>query len=875
MCTAAPGLGRSMACDSPPARSCSEEYTWTANSLGDTLGLCGTWLQTFAGNRFRQSSISDHRALSSFLSVADTSLGGDAEWRSGIQPDGVFGPMGRVGTETVQAATVYNGELVIAGQFASIDGTALPGIASYNGARWRTLGAGVTFFRGARVLATYGDRLIAGGSIASAETASCVVEWNGRGWQSMGEGLHGDGLVSALAAQVFEGGLVVAGAFARAGDKPAQNIARWDGTAWHAIGADTLSGPHPCYFALAVFQDQLYAAGRFQLSRGTLAGNLARWNGQHWEIVGGGTNGQVHALAVYDSLLVLGGTFTRSGEVDSNRLASWDGQRYAAFAGDAVENRRHNGYSQVERLWVHEGKLFVAGDFDSVAGRAAPGIAAWDGVEWMALCDPQPPGFDRVRVQVLASHDGRLIVGGDLHFGPWPEVGRLAAWEGNRWTPITTKGVRVAGPIFAFLPAPEGLYAAGIFRRANEMRPIFAVAVWNGAVWEIAGDADGPIVALARFRGQLVAGGYFQHMAGVPSSHVAAWDGKHWLKLGTGVDDLVASLAVYKDRLIAGGDFSKASGVLASRIAEWDGQSWHPLGLGLSSPSGYSFVSDLQVYGNDLYVAGLFESAGGRVARGIASWNGETWSTVGSGLGFKDNIPRVFSAAIWNGRLVVYAHLESVDGAPTNNLALWNGAEWRPVAPPFDGIVSEIGTYEGRLVVGGLVSGAGTGEQQHSTYVLQYDGARWYRMGAGLSSGNRATWAFPNVMAIATWKGSLFFGGYFFAAGDEISPYFARWDGERFGLLVPNVALQVMPNPVKRVATLQWFSASPGPLRLRLFDVRGRLVASLREGYAPGGLGSRQWVPTNQDGAPLAAGAYFMRIETPAGWAKRKICVIR
>ena len=47
------------------------------------------------------------------------------------------------------------------------------------------------------------------------------------------------------------------------------------------------------------------------------------------------------------------------------------------------------------------------------------------------------------------------------------------------------------------------------------------------------------------------------------------------------MNDSVYALTVYDGKLIAGGYFTTAGDVSANRIASWDGSSWSPLGSGM------------------------------------------------------------------------------------------------------------------------------------------------------------------------------------------------------------------------------------------------------------------------------------------------------
>ena len=85
----------------------------------------------------------------------------------------------------------------------------------------------------------------------------------------------------------------------------------------------------------------------------------------------------------------------------------------------------------------------------------------------------------------------------------------------------------------------------------------------------------------------------------------------------------VWSLTVYNNQLIAGGDFFTAGGVAANYIASWDGSSWSALGSGIGGLR--HAVYALTVYNNQLIAGGFFSTAGGVSTNYIASWDGSSW----------------------------------------------------------------------------------------------------------------------------------------------------------------------------------------------------------------------------------------------------------
>jgi hypothetical protein len=78
------------------------------------------------------------------------------------------------------------------------------------------------------------------------------------------------------------------------------------------------------------------------------------------------------------------------------------------------------------------------------------------------------------------------------------------------------------------------------------------------------------------------------------------------------------------------------------------------------------------------------------------------------------------------------------------------------------------------------------------------------------------------------------------------------------------------PNPLSGTATLRYHIDAGGHVSLRVFDVTGRIVATLTdEVHAPGRY------EVSFDAGGLASGTYFLRIDGPGGHHARAITVVR
>lgn len=89
-------------------------------------------------------------------------------------------------------------------------------------------------------------------------------------------------------------------------------------------------------------------------------------------------------------------------------------------------------------------------------------------------------------------------------------------------------------------------------------------------------------------------------------------------------------------------------------------------------------------------------------------------------------------------------------------------------------------------------------------------------------------------------------------------------------------AVALLPNPPNPGASILFSTSRPGPVRARVFDIRGRLVRTLsasREVFA--GEHALAFDGRGDSGKPLPSGIYLFRIETPDGKSTTKAAIVR
>jgi hypothetical protein len=91
---------------------------------------------------------------------------------------------------------------------------------------------------------------------------------------------------------------------------------------------------------------------------------------------------------------------------------------------------------------------------------------------------------------------------------------------------------------------------------------------------------------------------------------------------------------------------------------------------------------------------------------------------------------------------------------------------------------------------------------------------------------------------------------------------------ERMAFLPPR------PNPLRHDVDFSFELSRDVNVSLVTFDLSGRRVAGILEGLKPAGRHTVRWKPTDDSGAPLRAGLYWVRLQTPGFTGTRRIVLL-
>jgi hypothetical protein len=285
-----------------------------------------------------------------------------------------------------------------------------------------------------------GELLVIGGYFPTAggATVNSIATWDGADFGALGAGV--DGEIRALV--MYDGDLIAGGSFGYAGGNAANNIARWDGSAWHPLGSGaTPDGTSAAVWDMAVWQGDLYVVGDFTHAGGVEVSYVARWDGSTWSDVGGGVSmigggpTGLRGVDAHNGKLVIVGALDFAGGVEATNIAQWDGVVWSPLGSGSDPYDNWTGWRQAAHsVASYKGLLYVGADFDDTVGDAAEVLAVWDGVSWEAVDNglegPQWPVGPNIRDLEVAGEGvtASLLMGGNFNEANGEETDNVARY---------------------------------------------------------------------------------------------------------------------------------------------------------------------------------------------------------------------------------------------------------------------------------------------------------------------------------------------------------------------------------------------------------------------------------------------------------------
>ncbi len=607
-------------------------------------------------------------------------------------------------TGVYSLAVRARGERVGGGAVTAFGPQTQRGHAIWNGTSWTAPGGGVTsnstntsIVQSLQAMAN-GD-LVIGGAFTAAGTVAApgLASWDGSQWRTLGAF---SGQVRCLA-QRPNGNLVVGGSFPPIGFPGYANIAEWNGTSWIHYSSG-LGSNYSFVDALAVLTNgDVVASGFFNIAGGVSVPMIALWNGTAWSAMGTGFEGRPMALLPLANGDLLAASVTTLSQVPVLGVARWDGTQWSSFAPNI---------GLVTSLTIAPtGNLMASGSLGVPSGEPIRGLATWDGSAWQ----PMARGFDNEVSGLVSLPNGDQIAFGSFGCAESTAVRTIARWSGQGWWPLTGSSTTmpwVGTPSCATVDGTGTLWMSG--SSSGTGGGIGGnVGRWNGTNFVPVGAAIGNVKALVVTSNQQPIVGCETY----PSygTAVARWTGTQWQNYGSGLDGPVRSLLLRDHgtgELIAGGDFLNSGATSVSRIARWNGTAWLPFGPGVDGP----VRAIVELPNGELIAAGDFVTDGLRPLNLIARWDGSAWQPLGAGLGGAPGASVRALLVLPNGDLLAGGNFLTAGGYPARGIARWNGSHWQAVAGGVDGTVLALALgNSGEVLAGGNFATAGGRHSAH------------------------------------------------------------------------------------------------------------------------------------------------------------------
>ncbi|MDF2438401.1 MAG: hypothetical protein K0Q95_2777 [Bacteroidota bacterium] len=216
------------------------------------------------------------------------------------------------------------------------------------------------------------------------------------------------------------------------------------------------------------------------------------------------------------------------------------------------------------------------------------------------------------------------------------------------------------------------------------------------------------------------------------------------------------------------GSFTKVGEDSISGIAKWDGEKFSKVG---SSGIEGTSINAAIYYNGDIVVAGNFSSIDSVVCNNIALWDGSQWSSLGNGFNYT-GATTVSTLTVYKGDLYAGGSFQLSGSDSVSNIAKWNGSSWIALGDGIKGEVKTMYVHNNELYVGGTFPYAGTLQVNN---IAKWDGSDWSEVGEGLEYTGATT-----VSTLQAYNGNLYAGGIFYNSGTTSMSHVAMWDGSQW-----------------------------------------------------------------------------------------------
>lgn len=635
-----------------------------------------------------------------------------AKWNQQSGWDSVPGTFTGSSFPITSITTGSGNDVYVAGGFSGVGTLTKKGIVKWNGTQWDSVpGAYTMALSNAPTKIVYANgKLYALGPFTKAGNINVqgIAVFNGTTWDSLRSLRlpNSNSSVRNNALTVTNDGRIYAATYSiDLWSKEDVAIVKWNGTAWDTVAkgitgsASGLSGSSANAHVndIAVYGDTLYVVGAFSKAGNKVANCIAKWNGTSWDSLGEGTTVELTNVEVDSLGRVYAAGRTSPAKVfnGADAIGRWDGSKWERL-GAGITKPQYSQGVVVHDMKIVGSRLYLCGDFKEPGDVASTGAILYDiaAAKWKPMLGKNTNGFDAAVFAYHETNKGEIFVGGEFNFAGPVKARRLAKWNGVTWDSVGTGSYNNTSTVKALGSDDSVVYIGGSFSAFHGVNST-GVIKWNGQRFVSMNGSGQPglfgsdVRAITRYNGDIIVAGSFQSSFGTfPNSKtvnsIVKWNGSKWDSLDIGIRQgtsagIVNALLVKNNELYVAGNFTTAGNVPASSIAKWNGTTWSALSndiIRYNKSASAANITAMTLVGNDLYIAGKFDSIGTKPMWHLAKWNGVQWDSVS--LAFKNDFNGIADMAVdKSGRLYVVGKFTSVGGDNTKKyVARWNGVQW-------------------------------------------------------------------------------------------------------------------------------------------------------------------------------------------------------
>ncbi|MBL7998410.1 MAG: T9SS type A sorting domain-containing protein [Candidatus Kapabacteria bacterium] len=513
----------------------------TVNNIAQWNEATKSWTPLGAGLSNQGSSTSSVKCLQlttsgDLLAGGDFELSGTTQVRNIAIWNGSVWAMFAGGTNGSITALYYdNGKLYVSGGFDEV-GTSkkkLIYLARFDGTEWS--GMDNDNVNGtAAAFADFNGNILMGGTfeitVTSTYSLRGVAVWNGSAWTGVG-GSRGIGIEGNVVTSITpdgNGNIYVGGNFTGAGGVSLPGFALFDGTTWMRMDTLKFSNNSNSGVISAIQGGDIIVGGSFALPNLNQAG-IVRYNPTTQTAtplcsISGNLGGRrVNKIAVRGNSIYVAGAF-RGVNADTSRcIAMYDGTSWKGFNGGATGVVSGGNTTWISALEFDQtGSMYVGGNFTSIGGVAANGLAVWDGTSFSAV-GSGITGSQFTFVGAIASIGDLLLVGGNF-----TTIGGIASRNIALWnkTTKTWTAIGANNSVNSFYVEGDYVLIGGDFDTLGGIAAsrIIRYNYKTGAFDRFGSGTDGAIFTIAPAHGGIYVGGSFSSAGRKGSSRIARWN---------------------------------------------------------------------------------------------------------------------------------------------------------------------------------------------------------------------------------------------------------------------------------------------------------------------------------------------------------------